>query len=140
MPYTENIKQIKKGFSCGGVLLETYCKLMVVELLLEAVDPKGTHDIPAKLNHLARQNPGKASVLNHLSVSIRGKYSAVKVNGRVRGGGVGVMDMPSRSYPFIRYARFSEDFDTDACGLNEIRIIGIEADKIINEIKSLGYR
>lgn len=135
MPHTKNIEEFKKAFSCGSDLVESYCRLIAIELALADVNPKKSHDIINKLQNLSKAFAGQpfAGDLNSRIAELRTAFHSIHVESNR-----GTATLPLASYPTIRYTRFLDDWPTHTTDQKKIN----ELNKIIKHtmltLKALG--
>jgi len=107
MPHASNIKELKKAFSCGSNLVESYCRLIAIELQLYDIEPLKSHHIINKLHNLYNQCAGRpqAAALNTRIAELKHAFREIHVEARH-----GTCKLPFGSYPTIRYVRLQGDW------------------------------
>lgn len=137
MPHEENILEFKKAFNCGSRLVETYTRLIAIELKLHNIPPLKSHGILEKLNNLAISKAGTAhaGALNARQIELRRAFKNVITETR-KGAG----PMRPASYPDLRYCRFSNDWlenTTSSSALNNLYSV---VTTTIQTLKTAGYK
>lgn len=135
MAHTINITEFKKAFTCGSDLVESYCRLIAIELKLADIKPIKSHDIINKLQHLSKTSAGlpHAGALNTRISELTSAFNSINVESTK-----GTRTLPLASYPTIRYTRFITDWPsqhTDHSKLSELNKI---AKSTILTLKALG--
>lgn len=116
MDYAYNRKAFRSVYVAPGVepLAIAYCELVLTELALKEnlsfcqTAQNGGHDLPQLIHRVAIRNPSVGISLNALRVQLASALSALfsqSKNGTAR-------NVPSNSYPHIRYLRHISDWPT----------------------------
>jgi hypothetical protein len=137
MPHEVNILEFKKAFNCGSILLETYTRLVVIELRLHDIPPLKSHGILEKLNNLARSKAGTAhaGALNARQLELRRAFKNVITETRKGTGSV-----RAASYPDLRYCRFSKDWPDNTTSLAALNNLYHAATSTIQTLRTAGYK
>lgn len=135
MSHTQNIIEFKKAFSCGSELVESYCRLIAIELKLAHISPLKSHDIISKLQNLSKTSAGQphAGALNTRISELKRAFSSIHVESRS-----GTATLPNNSYPHIRYTRFVNDWPLNTTNQTSIFDLNNITKKTIATLKDLG--
>lgn len=135
MPHAQNIIEFKKAFACGSDLVETYCRLIAIELKLSDIAPTKSHDIINKLQNLSKTSAGlpHAGALNTRISELKAAFSKIHVESK-KGTGT----LPSYSYPTIRYTRYLNDWTSKTTPTTNITALNNIAKNTIATLKALG--
>lgn len=135
MPHIQNITEFKKGFSCGSDLVETYCRLIAIELKLSDISPTKSHDIINKLQNLSTSSAGlpHAGALNSRIAELKSAFRKIQVESKK-----GTSKLPNHSYPTIRYTRFLNDWPSETTASANISSLNNIAKNTISTLKALG--
>ena len=136
MLHNKNISEFKTGFNCGSALLESYCRMIAIELKLAHINPLKSHDIILKLQNLSKASAGSpaASALNSRIVELRSAFTDIQVESTK-----GAKPLPHNSYPNIRYTRFSDDWRTDHTDISKLSHLNDKIKSTIITLKTLGH-
>lgn len=135
MSHLQNITEFKKAFSCGSDLVESYCRLIAIELKLSDITPLKSHDIINKLQNLSKISAGQphASALNSRISELKAAFSNIQVESKR-----GTSTLPPNSYPTIRYTRFLNDWPLHTTNQTNILNLNNAAKRTIDTLKALG--
>ncbi|MNE39171.1 hypothetical protein D3C80_1331060 [compost metagenome] len=136
MLHNKNIIEFKTGFNCGSALLESYCRMIAIELKLAHIKPLKSHDIILKLQNLSKASAGSPAVsaLNSRIVELRSAFIDIQVESIK-----GTKSLPHSSCPNIRYTRFTGDWKTDHTDNSKIVHLNDKIKSTIVILKQLGH-
>nr|WP_158683657.1 hypothetical protein [Pseudomonas palleroniana] len=135
MTHTQNIIEFKKAFSCGSDLVESYCRLIAIELRLADIKPLKSHHIINKLQNLSQSTAGSphsgalSSRISELTTAFNNIYvESIK--------GTGTLSLAS--YPNVRYTRFTDDWPADITDHSKITDLNNVIKNTMQTLKALG--
>ncbi len=135
MAHIQNITEFKKAFSCGSDLVESYCRLIAIELRLSDIKPLKSHDIINKLQNLSKSAAGGphsgalSSRISELTTAFNNIYvESIK--------GTGTVSLAS--YPNIRYIRFINDWPSHITDHSKIAELNNVVKSTLQTLKALG--
>ncbi|WP_460416778.1 hypothetical protein [Pseudomonas sp. microsymbiont 2] len=136
MHHNRNITEFKLGFNCGSALLESYCRMIAIELKLAHIKPLKSHDIIVKLQNLSKTSAGSpaASALNSRITELKSAFTDIQVESTK-----GTKPLPHGSYPNIRYTRFTGDWHSLHTDNSKLIHLNNKIKSTIHTLKQLGY-
>jgi hypothetical protein len=110
MPHTSNINAFILAATVKSPLVQAYCGLVAIELVLKHEVALVDHNVCAALNRFRTQRANSSSAFGLIALTsqLQAAIVAIQVNGK---DGL-PRAAPYDSFPYIRYSRF----DTDGWG------------------------
>lgn len=136
MALNTNILEFRKGFNCGSQLLEAYCRLIAIELKLERLPPLKSHAVLDKLQNLSQSlagTPNAASLNAHIT-ALQNAFGKIFVEAKQ-----GTVTLPQKSYPTLRYTRYSTDWPSNATNAAHIRDLNTIVMQTIATLRKIGH-
>ncbi|WP_144935033.1 hypothetical protein [Pseudomonas alabamensis] len=136
MLHHKNITEFKAGFNCGSALLESYCRMIAIELKLANIAPLKNHNIILKLQNLSKSSAGlpAATALNARISELTSAFNDIQVESIK-----GTKSLPLGSYPHIRYVRITGDWATNHTNMSKIAHLNEKIKSTIITLKQIGH-
>jgi hypothetical protein len=133
--HIQNITEFKKAFSCGSDLVESYCRLIAIELKLSDIRPLKSHDIINKLQNLSKSAAGGpySGALSSRISELTTAFNNIYVESTK---GTGTLSLAS--YPNVRYIRFINDWPSHITDHSKVADLNNVVKSTLQTLKALG--